>query len=75
MRRIDDGLDLVVAQIGGKSFHPAETTNARCDRLDARRGGAAGQRQRGLETRIGPDQPGECRSLRRAAQYENAHAG
>ena len=75
MGRIDDGSDLLVAQVAHESLDAAEATDARGQGLRRWLRRAAGQRQRRLEARVVREQAGEGRGFGGAAEDENAHVG
>ena len=70
---VDQEVDLLVAQKGGKALDAAEAADAGVERLRRRFVGAAGQRQQCPDILAFLQPLGEARSLGGPAQDENAH--
>lgn len=67
MRRIDDGLHLLILEPAREAIGTAEAADARGDRLSGGRARAAGERQHGFEARVGREEPAQLACLARAA--------
>ena len=72
VRRIDHGIDSVLAEEASKTVDAAKAADACRDRLGFGRGCAAGEREGRLETRIAGKFLGKGGRFRRAAEDENA---
>lgn len=72
MRRIDHGVDALVAKVLRKPIDPAEAADASRDGLRPGCGRAAGQRQRCVEPRIACDPSRKRGRFCRAAEDQNA---
>lgn len=73
VRRVDQNVDALVAQIADETFDPAEAAASHRNGLSTRRCGSPGERQCRLETPVGCEELCECARFRRAPQEKNAH--
>jgi hypothetical protein len=73
MRRVDESVDSLIAEIIRKAFSAAKAADPHRNRLQCRCRSAAGQRQRDRETSPRGEASGKLPRLRRAAENEDSH--